>query len=182
MTRVRYFPNPAWNISYQFIKGATVQVSNNNSTWTTIATVDQTVHAGWNSFMINDNNTYRYVRFSHDSKSKCNIAELELTGIVMSTVNVASVTSFPSDVYFDDGLTNQTFSAALEYREDHTPIITAVSPDKGDVFGGYNITLTGVYLNVGTPTVNVDGIACVVKTSNSTQIVCTVGSRLALPA
>ncbi len=99
----------------------------------------------------------------------------------MSSVTIASITSFPSDVYFDDGLTNQTFTAALEYREDHTPIITSVSPDKGDVFGGYDITLTGLYLDVATPTVNVDGISCVVKTSNSTQIVCTVGARLTLP-
>ena len=99
----------------------------------------------------------------------------------MSSATVASITSFPSDMYFDDGLTQQTFTSALEYRQDNTPIITGVTPDNGDVFGGYNITLTGVYLNVATPTVNVDGIACVVKSSNSTQIICTVGSRLTLP-
>ena len=86
-----------------------------------------------------------------------------------------------SDVYFDDGLNTQTFTGAVEYREDHTPIITSVTPDKGDVFGGYDITLTGVYLDVGTPTVNVDGIPCTVKSSTSTQIICTVGARLTLP-
>ena len=42
--------------------------------------------------------------------------------------------------------------------------------------------MTGVYLNVGVPTVNVDGIDCVVQTATATQIVCTLGSRLALPA
>ncbi len=76
LTRIRYFPNPSWNIAYQFIKGAQIQVSNDNTTWTTIATVDQTVHAGWNSFMITNTNIFRYIRFLHDSKSKCNIAEL----------------------------------------------------------------------------------------------------------
>lgn len=182
LTRIRYFPNPYWSIAYQYIKGAVIQVSNDNSTWTTIATVDQTVHAGWNSFMISDTNIYRYVRFQHNSMSKCNIAELELTGIIMSSVTVSSITSFVSDVYFDDGLNNQTFTGAVEYREDHTPIISTVSPDKGDVFGGYNITLTGVYLDVGTPTVNIDGIPCTVTSSNSTQIVCTVGARLTLPS
>lgn len=132
--------------------------------------------------MISDTNIYRYVRFQHNSMSKCNIAELELTGIIMSSVTVSSITSFVSDVYFDDGLNNQTFTGAVEYREDHTPIITTVSPDKGDVFGGYNITLTGVYLDVGTPTVNIDGIPCTITSSNSTQIVCTVGTRLTLPS
>lgn len=75
ITRIRYFPNPQWNIAYQYIKGANIQVSNDNTTWTTIATVDQTVHAGWNSFMISNTNIYRYVRFLHSSLSKCNIAE-----------------------------------------------------------------------------------------------------------
>jgi hypothetical protein len=181
LTRIRYFPNPYWNIAYQYIKGALIQVSNDNTTWTTIATVDQTVHAGWNSFMISDTNIYRYVRFSHTNQSKCNIAELELSGIIMSTVTVSSTVSFPSDVKFDDGLTQQTFTGVLEYREDNTPIVTSVSPDKGDVFGGYDISLTGVYFNVGTPVVKVDNIDCAVKTSTATQIVCTVGSRLQLP-
>lgn len=75
MTRVRYFPNPSWNIAYQYIKGGKFQVSNDNSSWTTIATVDQTVHAGWNSFMIKNPNIYRYIRFVHDSTSKCKLAE-----------------------------------------------------------------------------------------------------------
>jgi hypothetical protein len=182
LTRVRYFPNSSWAITYQFIKGAQIQVSNDNSTWTTIATVDQTVHAGWNSFMISNTNIFRYVRFLHDSKSKCNLAEFELSGIVMSTVAVTSVTTFTSDVFFDDGLTQQTFTGALDFRQDTTPVIKTSTPDKGDVFGNYDITLTGLYLNVGTPSVNVDGITCVVKTSTATQIVCTVGSRLALPS
>jgi hypothetical protein len=168
LTRIRYFPNPSWNIAYQFIKGAVIQVSNDNTTWTTIATVDQTVHAGWNSFMISDVNIYRYVRFQHNTNSKCNIAELELTGIVMSSVTVASISSFTSDVFFDDGLNTQTFTGAVEYREDHSSIITAVTPDKGDVFGGYDITLTGLYLDLDVPAVNVDGIPCIVKSSTST--------------
>jgi hypothetical protein len=88
-------------------------VSNDNTTWNTIATVDQTVHAGWNSFMISDTNIYRYVRFSHTSKSKCNIAELELSGIVMSSLTVSSTASFKSDVMFEDGVTTQTFSQLL---------------------------------------------------------------------
>lgn len=55
-------------------------------------------------------------------------------------------------------------------------------PDKGDVFGGYDITLTGTFLDVGVPTVFIDSIPCVVKSSTTTTIVCTVGARLALPS
>lgn len=131
--------------------------------------------------MISDTNIYRYVRFLHDAKSGCKIAEFELNGIVMSSVSVATVDSFLSNITFYDGLNTITFENALEYKRDHTPIISNISPDKGDVFGGYDITLTGEYLDVGTPTVIVDSIPCVVKSSDATQIVCTVGSRLALP-
>lgn len=78
LTRVRYFPNPAWNVAYAFIKGGVVQVSDDNITWSDVATmngisatIDETVHAGWNSFMITNTSTFRYVRFVHDQKSKC---------------------------------------------------------------------------------------------------------------
>jgi hypothetical protein len=76
ISRIRYFPNPNWNVAYQYIKGAQVQVSNDNSTWVTIATVDQTVHAGWNSFMIADTNIYRYIKFVHGAVSKCQVSEI----------------------------------------------------------------------------------------------------------
>jgi hypothetical protein len=36
-------------------------------------------------------------------------------------------------------------------------------------------------LNESTPTVNIDGINCIVQTSASTRIVCLVGPRLQLP-
>lgn len=122
--------------------------------------------------MIDDLSVYRYVRFVHNSTSKCNLAEFELSGIVMSTANVIDVTSFVSDLIFDDGLTTQTFANAVDYRKDKTPIVTSVSPKNGDVFGGYNITITGTYFDLSTPTVHIDSIECVVKTSSGTSIVC----------
>jgi hypothetical protein len=166
-----------------FLQGANIEVSNDNSIWTTIATVDQTVHAGWNSFIIKNTDLFRYVRLSHNNVSRCNISEFEINGIVMSTVEVTSTNSLPSNITFEDGIpTNlELFKNALEYTKNTTPIITGVTPDKGDVFGGYNITLTGVFLNLSDPTVIIDAIPCVVKTKTETQIICTVGSRLNLP-
>ncbi len=150
ITRIRYFPNPFWNIASLFLQGATVEVSNDNSTWSTIATVDQTVHAGWNSFIIKNSNIFRYVRFSHNNQSKCNISEFEINGVVMSTVTVASTDSVMSNVTFEDGISANfnVFQNAVEYKKTTTPIVTGVSPDKGDVFGGYNITIAGAYLNL----------------------------------
>jgi len=174
LTRVRYFPNPSWPIASEMIKGALIEVSNDNSTWKTLGTVDQSVHAGWNSKMITDTTIYRYVRFSHTNQSQCNIAELELTGILMNTVTVSDIASFKSDLVFDDGVTTQTFTNAIEYREDKTPIVTGVTPDSGDVFGNYDITITGVYFGTSVPTVTIDSKDCVVSTHTDTQIECKV--------
>lgn len=55
--------------------------------------------------------------------------------------------------------------------------MTSVAPEFGDIFGGYNITLYGSYLNFGLQSILIDSIPCLVVSSNSTQINCTVGSR-----
>ncbi len=80
----------------------------------------------------------------------------------MSTVSITNVGSFISDLVFDDGLTQQTFTDAVEFREDNTPIVTGITPDSGDVFGGYDITISGSYLDIDTPAVSIDGVDCAV--------------------
>lgn len=62
----------------------------------------------------------------------------------MNTVAVPDTTSFKADLVFDDGANTQTFANVIEYREDKTPIVTGVTPGKGDVFGNYDITITGI--------------------------------------
>lgn len=159
LTRIRYFPNSTWNVASSYIKDAIFEVSNDNITYTNIGTVDQNVHAGWNSIMINDQNIYRYVRFSHtDGASYCSLAEFELTGIIMSTVDITDTTSFLSDLIIDDGLNQQVLTGAIDYRKDKTSVVNSVTPNNGDVFGGYEITITGLYFAVGIPTVSIDNI------------------------
>jgi hypothetical protein len=89
-----------------------------------------------------------------------------------SAVNLAS---YKTDVIFDDGVNQRTFTEFLIYNSAHTSIVKSVSPRNGDIFGGYNLTLTGVNLDVNTPTVNIDGIECVVKYVSSTSVKCLVG-------
>lgn len=76
LTRVRFFPNSKWLIASNYLLGATLEGSNDNSAWTNLATVDSTVHSGWNIVPISSKNKYRYVRFAHTSTSKCSLAEL----------------------------------------------------------------------------------------------------------
>lgn len=97
------------------------------------------------------------------------------------TTGTMNIASYSTDILFNDGLNTKTFTSALEYRNDKTPVVKNVSPKNGDVYGGYDITITGDYLNLDTPIVNIDNIPCVVKTSTASSIVCTVGPRLQLP-
>jgi hypothetical protein len=80
-----------------------------------------------------------------------------------------------------DGANTVTFAGAITYSEASTPTVTLINPNYGDIFGGYDITITGTNLGAGTATVVIDGIPCVYKNSTSTTIVCTVGARPNLP-
>lgn len=85
------------------------------------------------------------------------------------------------DLIYHDNYNDKTFTSAIEFRQDHTAIVTGVNPRYGDIFGGYTLTLTGTNLNAATPTVVIDGVNCPVTSSTATTIVCTVGARNSTP-
>ena len=74
LTRIRFFPNSRWTIASQYLVGATFQASNDNSSWTTIQTIDATVRSGWNILPFSLANKYRYYRFAHNVNSQCSLA------------------------------------------------------------------------------------------------------------
>lgn len=74
LTRVRFFPNSRWIIASNYLLGATIDASNDGTNWVTLATIDSTVHSGWNIVPISTTNDYRYVRFAHNAKSQCSLA------------------------------------------------------------------------------------------------------------
>lgn len=76
LSRVRFFPNSKWIVASSYLIGATIQASNDQTNWVTLATIDSTVRSGWNIVQIDTSVTYRYIRFAHDSTSKCGLAEL----------------------------------------------------------------------------------------------------------
>lgn len=101
---------------------------------------------------------YRFIRMRHNNDSECMLAEFEVHGLLYPEGTIADINSFePSNVTFTDGYNSQTFSNVIEYRVDATPVVSDVSNKTGDVFGGYNITITGQYLDIGTAKVMIDG-------------------------
>ena len=69
----------------------------------------------------------------------------------------------------------------IEFRQDHTPTVQSVVPAYGDTFGGYNITLTGTNLGFTGAVILIDNVPCAFQVSNSSQIICLVGARPAIP-
>jgi hypothetical protein len=77
LTKIRYFPTTEWKIASTKLKGAEFMGSNDKLAWTTIGTVDSTVHTGWNTIMTESTlPLYRYIKFGHTSLSGCKLAEL----------------------------------------------------------------------------------------------------------
>jgi len=76
----------------------------------------------------------------------------------------------------------QTFASAVEYREDLTPKITSLSPERGSAIGGTEVQIqgTGFSSNIADVTVTIDGVDCDVQSSTSTTITCLTGPGPAL--
>ena len=109
ISRVTFFANLNWLNVAQYILYSSFQGSNDQTTWNNLTIIDQTVHSGWNTFASKDTTPYRYIRFLHNSTSKCSLAEVKLYGIFYSTI-VPSLASQSADVILRDGLNTFTFS------------------------------------------------------------------------
>lgn len=142
VSRIRVFPNLLWMNVGKKIIGATFEGSNDNSTWSQLAVVDQTIHSGWNTLRSKDQTPYRYIRFKHNSTSECSIGEMQLFGRFISNTAV-TLTSQTSTLTYIDGFNSQPFTNLIEFRQDHTAVVSGVNPRYGDIFGGYTLTLTG---------------------------------------
>lgn len=139
------------------------------------------MHSGWNVLVSKDTSPYRYFRFRHTSDSQCNLAEIQLFGIIMSS-STATLSSTTSAVTYYDGANTKAFSNAIEFRSDQTPIVQSVVPPYGDIFGGYTITISGSNLGFAPATILIDGVACAVANFTNSSIACTVGARPSIPA
>ena len=154
------------------------------ATWSTLARVDQTVHSGWNTLVSASSAPFRYVRLVHNSTSQCNIAEIQVYGIVYSGISIANLAAQPSDVLYEDGFNSITLNGNATYADSRTAIVTSFSPKYGDIFGGYTLNISGTNLDFSAAiSVLIDGVPCASPTAvDSTLITCTVGARPNLPA
>ena len=127
ISRIRFYPNNYWSNAGSYLLTAQFQGSNDQSNWTTMATIDSSVHSAWNIILPTTNTPFRYVRFLHNTTSSCQLAELQFYGIVYNIMN-ASLTSQYTGLVYSDGYSSFNLSSFLYFRSDRTPIVTSVSP------------------------------------------------------
>lgn len=178
--RVRFFPFLDWDNTVNYTLGSVFEGSNDNANWTTLGTFDQTIHSGWNVIRSSSSTPFRYIRYRHTSQSNCNMAEIQLYGIVLSS-QTPTLSGQSATVIYNDGFNSKSFTNALQFTSSATPTVTSVVPPYGDIFGGYNINITGTNLGFGTPTVLIDSVPCTLVSNSSTSIICTVGARPNIP-
>lgn len=70
------------------------------------------MHSGWNVIVSKDTTPFRYFRFRHTSESQCNLAEIQLFGIAMSSTP-ATLSSTQASVTYMDGANTKTFADAI---------------------------------------------------------------------
>lgn len=178
ISTIRYMGNPAWPITASKITGAIFEGSNDMTTWTTIFTVDNMVHTGWNYWQAAATPPiYRYVRFSHTAQSQCQLAEIAFVGVIYSTFPVDSTTDTLCNVQLL--LPTQTLnisSAPITYSPSRTSTLRAVTPSFGPSVGGTEVKFSGS--NFGTRvSILIDGVDCPLINQTATEIYCTTGRR-----
>jgi hypothetical protein len=177
VNRFKYLPNMIWRNNSKILQGATFEGSNDMNSWSTLATIDQTVKRGWNVIVTTLRADFRFIRFKHNSTSQCSLAELKAFGVLKSNKTI-NLTSFLAPVTYIDSFNQVLLPYTIEYREDKTGTIDAILPPYGDIFGGYNITLVGTNLNFSNNVyITIDGVSCTYMESNTTSIICQVGAK-----
>jgi len=79
---------------------------------------------------------------------------------------VPNIDLYAANVQFTDGANIFNFTSSLTYKNVSTPDVQTINPNVVSVYGGDVIAFTGVNFDVGVPTVNIDGVLCVVNLSS----------------
>ena len=172
--KVKLFPK--LNHDETILNGAVIEGSNDNTTFTNMATLAGTIE-NWNDFFPKTATwAYRYVRFKGN---KCNISQFEVFGVIVSDVSSINATSHNCDVGITIKSSTTTESNGVEYRSDKTSRLTNIEPAMGTTAGGTVVTFTGDNFDKASTSITIDGVACVLDDANSSDTVlkCTTGAR-----
>lgn len=147
--------------------------------WTTIFTVGQEIHEGWNyyNFEAGKELKYRYYRFYGPVAKSCIVGEMSLRGYEAIDDNNSTYTC--SAKLYLDGTFVQNVTGNVIYDSALTPVLKSIHPRFGSVVGNEEITFSGSNFpaDASIYTVLIDGKNCAVTSAASTQIKCITSKR-----
>ncbi len=106
ITKIRFYPRGGGKYFTDRMVGGKFQGSNTSKTegYTDLYTVPSTLNADWNEIVINDTNTYLFLRYLGPDGSYCDVAEIEFygksiaTGIGQLTEKLSKIEVYPNPV------------------------------------------------------------------------------------
>lgn len=201
ITRIRYYPRFrfASRMRWGFFEASTDGVS-----WTTLSILSGRVQEGWNYADLISNPApnsedspqdwslvpqWRFVRYRGPSGGNCNVNEIEIVGIKVTTradgvcpitVTFPVGTSVTAGTSATAGTALSSVPAQVTYDLDATPTVTSITPNNGTALGGTTLTIRGTgFDGVAAADVSVvlNGVPCAVTTVAATAVTCVTGAR-----
>lgn len=81
VTAIRYFPRAGFEGR---MNGSRFEGSPNGTTWTTLLSLTSTPSSGWQTALVTDTNSYRYMRYIHPT-GLADVAEIKFHGLINTT-------------------------------------------------------------------------------------------------
>lgn len=143
VTEVQVYPDYKILRPVEFFEGATIEYSSDGSIWQTLWTIDSSFHSGWNSHKPASPIYTRFVKFVHDSTSKCGLSELNVLGSILSKTASSTLGDVVCSLKMNSQADSSTLAHSITYKPDSTPIVTSFSPKFGSIAGSTVLTITG---------------------------------------
>ena len=155
----------------EFVGKLRFEGSQDGTTWTTIFTVGQEIHEGWNyyNYAPGQELKYRYYRFYGSTAGSCVVGEVSLRGyeVIDST---ASSYVCKAQLMLNGVTPPLELTGDITYQATAKPLLTSIAPRFGTVMGGKTVTFTGdnFSTNPADYTVMIDARPCRVTSASAT--------------
>ncbi len=143
ITKIRFYPRGGGQYFTDRMIGGKFQGSNTSKTekYTDLYTVPSSPNSGWNEVIINDPNTYLFLRYLGPDGSYCNVAEIEfygksiITGISQLTEKISKIEVYPNPV--------TDFSKIYLRSSEHGEVIVTIYNSLGMLVSSSKVFVNG---------------------------------------
>jgi hypothetical protein len=164
-----------------FVGKLSFQGSIDGTSYTTVFTVGNEIHEGWNyiTFDSGKEPRYRFYRFFGSGTGSCVVGEINFRGTEVIDSNLSTYSFCPIELSLNGESPITLSNNAVTYSSTKTPVLDAITPRFGTVKGNEIVTFTGKNFVADTTlyTIFIDGEICQVQSATLTSVSCKTSSR-----